>query len=337
MDCFANRPGVSRARPVVRGGAERDAHRIERTVRLVAGIDVRCSRRRRARAIDLGHRAHVAGVRDAVVHGGIDLAGQPARNVVGTDKEGAGHRLRSRRVRRGALAAADRNRRGAGNADATVVGVSREVDRSIRKRGRAGQQIGHAQVLPDQEGFIGRGRGIPGATDAPVAARFGGGRAGVGTAHVLIRGRVVARHEAEAVLICVDRGRHGAEVIHQAFRLGAVDQFLTLQHAAEQQTDNDQYDGDFDQGETLLRGFHEQPPFRVFCMFRACFGRISPALCRVLNPQRFFAMSAALRPFALPWLPVFLSEPFTGADRFSTDSSRSGHRHGGSRRVEAGA
>jgi hypothetical protein len=71
-----------------------------------------------------------------------------------------------------------------------------------------------------------------------------------GGADVVDHQRVVAGQGLELVLIGVDEGRHRAEVVHNILDLRAVDQFLALQHAAEQQADDHQHDGDFDQGET---------------------------------------------------------------------------------------
>jgi hypothetical protein len=60
---------------------------------------------------------------------------------------------------------------------------------------------------------------------------------------------IVAGQRLELVLIAVDEQRHGTEILCEVLHLGAIDQFLTLQHPAEQQADDDQYDRNFDEGE----------------------------------------------------------------------------------------
>ena len=83
---------------------------------------------------------------------------------------------------------------------------------------------------------------IPADRSSPVAIGYSGSPARRGAA-------VVAGQRFVAVLVGVDRGRDTAEVISYAPDLGVVDKFLTLEHAAEKQADDNQYDGDFDQGE----------------------------------------------------------------------------------------
>ena len=72
--------------------------------------------------------------------------------------------------------------------------------------------------------------------------------------------RIVARRGAVLVLIGVNEGRDIAEVVGEILDLGAVDQFLTLQHAAEQQADDNQHNGDLDQGEAGLLVAHLRSP-----------------------------------------------------------------------------
>src|SRR5450756_351167 len=67
---------------------------------------------------------------------------------------------------------------------------------------------------------------------------------------------VITWQRLELVLIAVDGYRDVPEIGGEVFHLGAVDQFLSFQHAAEQQADNHQYDGDFDQGKAGLIAFH---------------------------------------------------------------------------------
>jgi hypothetical protein len=80
----------------------------------------------------------------------------------------------------------------------------------------------------------------------------------------LCRNRVmIARQRLELVLVAVDEQRDVAEVGGEVLHLGAVDEFLALEHAAQQQADDDQHDGDFDQGKTCLSGFHDVLRFGV--------------------------------------------------------------------------
>lgn len=63
---------------------------------------------------------------------------------------------------------------------------------------------------------------------------------------------VIPRQRLELILIPINEQRDIPEVVGEVFHLRAVDQFLSLQHAAEQEADNHQHDGDFDQGEAHL-------------------------------------------------------------------------------------
>jgi len=55
---------------------------------------------------------------------------------------------------------------------------------------------------------------------------------------------IISRQRLVLVLITVDKHRDVLEVAREIFHLRAVDEFLALQHAAEQQADNHQHDGD---------------------------------------------------------------------------------------------
>src|SRR5882757_1242523 len=65
-------------------------------------------------------------------------------------------------------------------------------------------------------------------------------------------GGIIARNRSVAVLVTVHRGRVLAIVIVGGLDLLVVDQFLSLQHAAQQESDDDQHNGDFDEGEPAL-------------------------------------------------------------------------------------
>src|SRR5665647_1389830 len=67
---------------------------------------------------------------------------------------------------------------------------------------------------------------------------------------------IIPRQCLVLVLIAVDVYRDVLEISGHVLDLCAVDQLLTFQYAAEQQTDNHQYDGDFNQGKTGLIAFH---------------------------------------------------------------------------------
>lgn len=80
----------------------------------------------------------------------------------------------------------------------------------------------------------------------------GAGNMGVGRAD----GRVIPRQRPELVLIAVDEYRNIFEIGGNIFDLRAIDELLSFQHAAEQQADDHQHNGDFDQGKTGLIAFH---------------------------------------------------------------------------------
>jgi hypothetical protein len=150
------------------------------------------------------------------------------------------------------------------NPDASAVGIARVVlvSRISRNRARSRSKSGKANVLPEQRCFVSDGGHVPGAVDAGISSRChwaqssGGIEIGVST-------RIVTRQCPEAVLIGVDEGRDVSDVAGEVLHLGAVDQFLALEHAAQQQADDDQHDGDFDQGKTGLFASHDRLPFRV--------------------------------------------------------------------------
>jgi len=107
-------------------------------------------------------------------------------------------------------------------------------------------------VLPEQERLVARVLGIPCAFNNAVAP---GAVSGIGASDA--RGiAVVSRQGAETILVAVDERRDRAELAREALDLGAVDQLLTFQYAAEQQADDDQYNGNLDEGETGLLAFH---------------------------------------------------------------------------------
>ncbi|TXT27035.1 MAG: hypothetical protein FD134_293 [Gallionellaceae bacterium] len=71
-------------------------------------------------------------------------------------------------------------------------------------------------------------------------------RARCAAGDVIGKARIIPRQRLELVLVAVDEYRDVFEVGRQVFHLGAVDELLALQHAAEQQANNYQHDGDFD-------------------------------------------------------------------------------------------
>jgi hypothetical protein len=60
------------------------------------------------------------------------------------------------------------------------------------------------------------------------------------------------KSDAGAASQFIEKLLMAVHVIHKILDLGAVDQFLALEYAAQQQADDDQHDGDFDQGKTTL-------------------------------------------------------------------------------------
>ncbi len=64
--------------------------------------------------------------------------------------------------------------------------------------------------------------------------------------------KVISRHGAETILITIDGQWCIFEIIGQVLYLRTIDQLLPLQYAAHQQSDDDQHDGDFDEGEAFL-------------------------------------------------------------------------------------
>ena len=82
---------------------------------------------------------------------------------------------------------------------------------------------------------------------------------------------VIPRQCLELVLVTIDEYRGVFEICGKILHLRAVNEFLTLQHTAEQQADNDQHDGDFDQGKAGLIAFHCATllmRFRMLCQDR---------------------------------------------------------------------
>src|SRR4029077_19001642 len=63
---------------------------------------------------------------------------------------------------------------------------------------------------------------------------------------------IVAGDRFETVLVAVHRRRVLTGSVVGGLDLLVVDQFLALQHAADEEPDDDQHDGDFNQGEPAL-------------------------------------------------------------------------------------
>ena len=158
-----------------------------------------------------------------------------------------------------------RRRRGAGAVDAVehqlhvyAIGIDR---RSRRAFGRcagvgAGDEACFREVLPGQHVFQASGFDTAVAVAVAVAAcRSRGYADDVGGSCC-----VIARKGAEAILEA-EEGRLDAILLRdQVADARAGDQFLALKDAAKQQSDNDQHDCDFDQGEALLFAIHDSLP-----------------------------------------------------------------------------
>ncbi|MBM4195646.1 MAG: hypothetical protein FJ197_00920 [Gammaproteobacteria bacterium] len=124
-----------------------------------------------------------------------------------------------------------------------LVAPGRGVDRAL-------DEARAAQVLPDLARFLRVVGAVPATLDRAVAVAVVGGRPGAGEAGR--GGGVVARQHAVAVLVGEDRGGDPLEVVLHLADPGVGDHFLTLQHPADQQADDDQHDRDFDQRKTFF-------------------------------------------------------------------------------------
>ena len=113
------------------------------------------------------------------------------------------------------------------------------------------------ELLPEVEAFRILCEGVvPVAVDYPVSVSVFYGYAGY-SRQVSGRSCIISRESIELALVAVDVHRDVTEVGGQVLGPGAVDQFLAFQHAAEQQRDDHQHNGDFDQGKTGLITFHD--------------------------------------------------------------------------------
>ena len=73
-----------------------------------------------------------------------------------------------------------------------------------------------------------------------------------GSAEVVSCIGIIPRQRLVFVLIAIDKERDRLEIADVVLDLGAVDQFLSLQHAAQQQADDDEDDCNFNQREAGL-------------------------------------------------------------------------------------
>src|SRR5690242_14797701 len=97
-----------------------------------------------------------------------------------------------------------------------------------------------------------------GALDAAIAIAFLAGSCA--TIDVGIGRCIVSGQRTIAVLKSEERGFDAVLLRYQVAYASARDQFLSLEHTAQQQPDNDQHDSDFDKGEALSVAFHLVPP-----------------------------------------------------------------------------
>ncbi len=72
---------------------------------------------------------------------------------------------------------------------------------------------------------------------------------------------VVTRQGAEAVLEAEERGLDAVLLGDQIAYPCPGDEFLSLEHATEQQADDDQHDGNLDQCKSARITFHDLPPW----------------------------------------------------------------------------
>src|SRR4030067_2066286 len=110
-------------------------------------------------------------------------------------------------------------------------------------------------MLPKQAGLIRGGSSRKPATIDNTIVNSSGCRS-IRPGNMGGRSSIIPRKRPEFFLIAVDEHRNVFEIGSEVLDLGAVDQLLPLQHAAEQQADDHQHDGDFDQGKAGLIAFH---------------------------------------------------------------------------------
>src|SRR5574340_187475 len=199
--------------------------------------------RRRSRGQICNH--HGTGGSFTVVHGCIELLGEFPKNsrrahYVGPAQPGDG---------RGCAAL---------DTDLSAVGVGRNIVR-IRRIRWPRCEVCDSDMLPEAERLrVLCGAVVPVALDHAVIVGSGPGNArgnrcgGTRGTEMGVYIAVVTRESFVLVLISIDEQRDRPEVIREVLHLRAVDQFLALEHAAEQQADDHQDDGDFDEGEAAL-------------------------------------------------------------------------------------
>ena len=106
-------------------------------------------------------------------------------------------------------------------------------------------------MLPEANSFISQSDRVPSAADCPVLVTVGRDCTPARDSAFVITGQALV-----LVLVTVDKQGNVAEIAGHVLDFCAVDQFLPLQHAAEQQADDDEYNGNFYQRETRLLSVH---------------------------------------------------------------------------------
>ena len=114
-------------------------------------------------------------------------------------------------------------------------------------RGEAAvEEAGRGQMVPRQQFLVREGGRGSVVLDTPVAVAVQADIVDVGSGR-----RIVARQRAEAVLEAEESGLDAVLLGDQIAHPCAGDELLSLEHATEQQADDDQHDGNFDQGKPL--------------------------------------------------------------------------------------
>src|ERR1700759_4346156 len=78
---------------------------------------------------------------------------------------------------------------------------------------------------------------------------------------------VISWESSESILICSYDGCGISEVSYHRFSFSAIDQLLALEYTAQQQTDNDEDNGDFDERETGLLCSHVNDTDCGYCLY----------------------------------------------------------------------
>ncbi len=126
----------------------------------------------------------------------------------------------------------------------------RRSDR-VEDTARQRQEARPRHVFPDQVGFV-RHATANGSHAVLHPAIAVAERDGARTPQVLSGQLIVTRQRPIPVLESVERRLDPVLLGNEVAHAGARDQFLALENAAQQQSDDDQHDGDFDQRESAL-------------------------------------------------------------------------------------